>query len=310
MIVLKDNFKTKLNMDTIIALGSFDGIHLGHISLIKECIEQAKINGCRSMIYTFENHPLSIINKELTPKLLMSNKEKIRVLDKYGVEVICLAHFDKEYMKISPEGFVENLIKNYNAKGIVVGFNNRFGYKNLGDNELLRRMSEQLNFKLWIKDAVKDKDEIISSSKIRNIISEEGDIEKGNKLLNRNFMLDGKVIKGKQLGRKLGFPTVNLDYNKDFVIPRGGVYYTAVEYKSELYKGITNIGYNPTVNDEKLGIETHMFNFDKEIYGEYIRVYFIKRIRDEKKFSSLEGLIEQLRNDKIYAEKQNLEIIY
>lgn len=310
MIVLKDNFKTKLNMETIIALGSFDGIHLGHMSLIKECIEQANINKCRSMIYTFENHPLSVINKDLAPKLLMSNEEKIKLFEKYGVDIVCLAHFDKEYMRISPEKLIENFINNYNAKGIVVGFNNRFGYKNLGDNELLKKMGYELNFKVWIKDAVKDKDEIISSSKIRNIISEEGDIEKGNKMLTRNFILEGKVIKGKQLGRKLGFPTVNLDYNKNFVIPRGGVYYTAVEYDGKMYKGITNIGYNPTVNDEKLGVETHMFNFNEEIYGEHVRIYFIGRIRDEKKFSSLDALIEQLKRDKMYAEKQNLEINY
>jgi riboflavin kinase/FMN adenylyltransferase len=169
-------------------------------------------------------------------------------------------------------------------------------------------MSKHYGFSLNVIEPVKFRGHVVSSSFVRNIISDEGDMKKVNKLLTRPFMLQGVVIKGKQLGRTLGFPTVNLDYDKKFVIPKGGVYYTIVEYKKRIFKGITNVGYNPTTQDNKLSIETHILDFNKDIYDEYIKVYFIERIRDEKKFNSIHELAEQLKKDKLYAIKKNLEI--
>lgn len=308
MLLIEDNFSLKLDCSTYVALGSFDGLHMGHIKLIDECINCAKSNNSKSMILTFKNHPLSIINKDLTPKLLMDNNLKVKLLKRYDIDIVNMVDFNKEFMQISPEGFVTSIIEHYNVKGIIAGFNYRFGYKNLGDIELLEKLSSKMGFDLHIVQPVKYESQIVSSSRIRNLLSEEGDIRKANSMLTRPFMIHGNIIKGKQLGRKLGFPTVNLDYNKDLVLPRGGVYYTNVEYNNHIYKGMTNIGYNPTVEDNKLAVETHILDFNKNVYDETIKIYFIDRIRDEKKFYSLDELICQQRKDKNYVMMKNIEI--
>lgn len=306
MIILEDNFKKILEFDTYIALGSFDGLHLGHMSLINKAMELAKKVNCKSMVYTFKNHPLTIINKDMVPKLLCSNNYKAEILKNAGLDYINYVDFNTDFMKLTPEEFIFNLIKFYRAKGLVVGFNYRFGYKNLGDVELLKKLSVKYNFELHVMEAVKLDDEVISSSKIRHFIT-EGEVHMANKLLGHPYMLEGKVIKGKQIGRTIGFPTVNLDYNKKFLLPSGGVYYSIVKHKNICYKGITNVGFNPTVEGKKLSIETYILDFDKTVYNDNIRIYFKIKFRDEKKFDSLEELIDALKLDKIYAEKQELE---
>lgn len=309
MDLLEEEINEKIPYEIYIALGSFDGLHLGHKALVQKAMEIAKKNKGKSMIYTFENHPLSVINKDIMPKLLMDNDIKIRALEHMGVDYLSLVKFSKEFMKISPEDFICNIIKNYNVKGIIVGFNYRFGYKNLGDIVLLKKLSLKYDFKLYVINPIKQNNELISSSRIRNIISEQGDIKRANSMLYVPFSIEGKVVKGRQIGREIGFPTINLDYNKEFVIPKGGVYSTIVKYNDKFYKGVTNIGYNPTVENEKLSIETHILNFNNDIYDEIIRVYFIGRIRDEKKFDSLEELACRIEKDKGYVEKQNLQLI-
>ena len=303
MLVIKDNFKTKLKHQTYIALGSFDGLHLGHMYLINRTAELAKENNAKSMICTFSNHPLSVINQEICPKLIMDNNTKLDLLEKTGIDIVNLVNFDKDFMKITPEEFIKNMVNFYNAKGIVVGFNYRFGYKNLGDVEMLQEYSNILGYKLYVCEAISTNHEIVSSSKIRHLIA-EGNITKANELLGRPHTIIGEIIKGKQLGRTIGFPTINLNYNKKYILPGGGVYYTLVEYDNVLYRAITNIGYNPTVEGGKLLVETHILNFDKQIYGEVVTISFINRIRDEVKFNSINQLREQLLKDKDYAFKQ------
>ncbi|CAG7840730.1 bifunctional riboflavin kinase/FAD synthetase [Clostridium haemolyticum] len=305
MLIYEDNFKATLSEKTYIALGSFDGLHIGHMSLINKTIELAKANNAKSMVFTFKNHPLTVINNDIAPKLIINNETKTKLLEKAGIDIVNYANFDDIFMKISPEDFIENMLTHYNVKGIIVGFNYRFGYKNLGDIDLLKKLSCKLGFDLKIINPVKINNEVVSSTRIRELIS-EGDIVKANTFLNRNFVLKGKVIHGKQLGRKINFPTTNLDYDKKFVLPRGGVYYTSVNYNNKKYKGITNIGYNPTVKDEKLSIETHILDFQKEIYDEILEIYFHERIRDEKKFDSIEELANQLTKDKKYALSKNI----
>ena len=301
MLIIKDNFKTKLEYSTYIALGSFDGLHLGHMHLIDKTIELSKKNNVKSMVCTFENHPLSVINKEICPKLIMDNNNtKISLLEDTGIDVVNIAKFDKDFMKITPEDFIKNMVKCYNARGIVIGFNYRFGYKNLGDAEMLQKYSTKLGYKLYVCEAINIDNEVVSSSKIRHLIA-EGNIIKANELLGRPHTITGNVIKGKQIGRTIGFPTVNLNYNKKYILPKGGVYYTVVEYNSYLYKAITNIGYNPTVEGGKLSVETHILNFDKQIYDEIVKIYFINRIRDEVKFNTIGELKQQLVKDNNYA---------
>jgi riboflavin kinase/FMN adenylyltransferase len=308
MIVLEDNFNSKLDYKTYIALGSFDGLHLGHMGLINKTLQLSRSSNLKSMIYTFKNHPLTVINKDRVPKLLMDNETKIELLEGLGVDIVNLVNFNSEYMKISPEEFIVNMVEYYNLQGLIVGFNYRFGYKNAGDIQLLKEYSEKLGFELHVIDSVTYEDEIVSSSRIRSLIA-SGNIQKANEMLISPYMLSGRVIRGKQLGRKIGFPTVNLRYDKNFLLPGTGVYYTTVRYGGITYKGITSVGFNPTVepDNETISIETYILNFSKEIYNENIMVYFINKIRDEVEFDSIELLVEQLKIDKAYAEARNLE---
>jgi riboflavin kinase/FMN adenylyltransferase len=154
MLIIKDNFKTKLEFPTYIALGSFDGLHLGHMSLIDRTVQLAKENNAKSMVYVFQNHPLTVINPEISPKLIMSNNTKIKLLEDSGIDIVNLVSFDKDFMKITPEEFIKNMVNFYNAKGIIIGFNYRFGYKNLGDAEMLQRYSRVLGYKLYVCEAV------------------------------------------------------------------------------------------------------------------------------------------------------------
>lgn len=308
MIIIEDNFNIKLNYKTYIALGSFDGLHMGHMGLINKTIELSKKNNVKSMVCTFKNHPLNIISKSKAPKLIIDNDTKLKLLERLQVDIVNLVNFNNDYMKISPEDFIINMIKHYNVQGIIVGFNYRFGFKNTGDIKLLKKYSKKLGFELYVIDSVTYENEVVSSSRIRTLI-QDGKITEANNMLIKPFMLKGTVIRGKQLGRKLGFPTANLNYHESFVIPKNGVYATIVEYKNCFYKGMTSVGVNPTVQlkTKTIFIETYILDFNKNIYGEDIKVYFIKRMRDEFKFNSLEELIEQLTKDKLIVENEKIE---
>lgn len=311
MKVIEDNFNITLDNPTIVVLGSFDGVHLGHRALVEGALRMARdlekrhnIEKVDVMVCTFKNHPLSIINKERCPKLIMDNSEKINVFKKLGVDILNFMNFNEEFMKISPISFILNLINKYRAKGIVVGFNYRFGYKNTGDVSLLEEKSKQLGYELKVINPVKSSEEVISSTVIRACL-EEGDVEKANDYLGRPFMVYGKVVPGRRIGRTIDIPTANIDYDKSFVIPKCGVYGTVVEVDGSLYKGITNIGNNPTVSGKETTLETHILDFDKQIYGYTIKVFFIEKLRVEKKFRSIDELKKQLFSDKLYVSKSD-----
>lgn len=306
MIVLNKSCEKNIEDRNYIALGSFDGLHIGHLELINKTIKLAKENRVKSTVFTFDNHPLSIINEDMMPKLLLDNNLKEELLKKLQLDYLVYKEFDKEFMKMTPEEFIHYLIEKFNPIGFIVGFNYRFGFKNLGDNNLLKSICNSEDIDLYIINPVECDDEIVSSSKIRSLIK-DGNIEKANILLSRPYTLIGHVVSGNQIGRKINFPTINLDYDKKFLVPRGGVYLTVVEYNKRKYKAITNIGYNPTVKNIKFSIETHILDFNKTIYGEEVRISFIQRIRDEKKFNSLKELSFQIENDKEFALNKNIE---
>ena len=257
------------------------------------------------MVYTFKNHPKTVVKGAVPPKLLTNNKFKLELLERAGVDVSCLVTFDEEYMKISAEDFIKLLIDTYNAKGFIVGFNYKFGYKNTGDVQFLKKLQEKYGFSLTVLDPLTYNEEIVSSSVIRKEIS-EGDIEKAALLLNRPYSISSTVIDGNKLGRKLGYPTANLKIDSDYIFPSFGVYYTNVLYDGKVYKGITSVGLNPTIKNKGFSIETHILNFNKDIYGNDISIFFIKKIRHEVKFNSLEDLIARLDLDKAFAEKEEL----
>jgi len=301
MLVLEDNFSTKLQYETYIALGNFDGLHLGHLSLIKKVVEMSHMNNKKSMVLTFKNHPLSIINSSLKPKLLMNKDTKIKLFSSLGVDIVNFINFDSSMMKMLPEVFLKNLLYYYNANGIVVGFNFRFGYKNQGNVDLLYSLKDKLNLEAYVMEPVIYNNEIISSSRIRKLIA-EGEVASANKMLMESYAVAGKVVKGRQLGRTIGFPTLNLEIDDNYLIPGRGVYHTVANIQGKLYKSITNVGVNPTVNGQKLTVECHVLGFCEEIYDSFVTVHFLNRIRDEKKFNSMEELKAQLKKDKEYVE--------
>ena len=283
-----------------VALGSFDGLHSGHLSLVNKIIELANENKGKSIVYTFKNHPRTLIKGATPPKLLMDNESKEEILEALGVDLIYFEEFNEEYMKLTPEGFIKYLCEKFKVKGIVVGFNYRFGYKNVGNIEMLKELSRKYGYELYVMEPCNYEDEVISSTRIRNELL-SGNVDKAMKMLNRPYCIKGKVVHGKKLGRAIGFPTANLDYSKVALIPKKGVYYTNVQWQGKIYKGITSVGNNPTVNGDKLTIETYILDFNNDLYGHNIKVYFIKKIRDEKKFNSIDDLVIQLKKDKYYA---------
>ncbi|WP_300348063.1 bifunctional riboflavin kinase/FAD synthetase [Clostridium sp.] len=307
MVLINSDFKRVVQKQTYVALGSFDGIHKGHLALINKSIELAKKNDSLSMVYTFKNHPRTLINKGGAPKLIINLEEKTEMLQYLGVDLSVFVEFTKKFMSLEPEEFINNLIKEYNVKGIVVGFNYRFGYKNKGDVNFLKELVLSKGVELYIIDPFTYKDDVVSSTRIRNAVL-EGRMYEAYNMLGRYFSLKGEVVGGKRIGRTIDFPTANIDINKKIVLPKIGVYYTNVELNGEVYKGITSVGNNPTVNGKNITVETHILDFDEDIYGKEIKLYFISKIRDEKKFNSLEELKLQLINDKNFAEKSNIKI--
>lgn len=307
MILIDEDFRGSLKEKTYIALGSFDGIHKGHLTLMNELLKASREKDVLSMVYTFKNHPLTIINSSARPKIVMVNQQKIEVLDDLGIDIVCLDEFNRELMVMEPEDFIKMLIRKFNAKGFVVGFNYRFGHKNKGDIKLLKELSLKYNFELRIMNAYKENGKVVSSTRIRELIT-SGEIEMANELLTRKFILTGEIVHGKKLGRTIGFPTANLKVDENLALPKIGVYYTNIEIDSKIYKGITSVGNNPTVNGDTTTVETYILNFSQDIYGKQIKLYFIEKIREQEKFASLDELKKQLEKDKMYAFNRKIQI--
>ena len=307
MIVIDDIIMKDKESDNYVALGSFDGLHYGHLSLVRKTIQVAKEKNGRSMVFTYKNHPKTIVKPDSVPKLIMDLDTKLEYLEEENVDIVVLRTFTKEFMSIDAEDFIKLLCEDYNVKGIIVGFNFRFGYKNLGDVDLLKDLQSKYGYELYIMDSYTYKGEIISSTRVRECIL-EGNVSEAANMLPKPYFIKGKVVYGKQLGRTIGIPTANLEFDNKMVIPEKGVYYTNVKYNGNIFKGLTSVGYNPTVNGKELTIETHILNFNKMIYGEELKVYFVERIRDELKFDTLDELVKQIRKDEEYIKNKDIII--
>lgn len=307
MLVIDNNIIENKENKNYVALGSFDGLHYGHLSLVRKTVQVAKEENGKSMVFTYKNHPKTLVSPENVPKLIMDLDTKIQYLEEENVDIVVLRTFTKEFMSITAEDFIKLLCEDYNVKGIVVGFNFRFGHKNLGDVELLKKLQDKYGYKLYIIDQYNYESEVISSTRIRKSLV-EGNVSKATEMLSKPYLIKGKVIHGKKLGRTIGFPTANLEFSDKMVIPKKGVYYTNVIYGDEKFKGLTSVGNNPTVNGTELTIETFILNFDKMIYGEEIKVYFVERIRDEVKFDSLDEMVNQIKKDEEFIKNKDIII--
>ena len=287
----------------VLAIGNFDGIHLGHQKVIQDAKKKAIKNKLPFGIMTFEPVPVMFFNKRIKSHRINSLHQKINQFKKFKLDFLIIIKFNKKFSKLSAEQFIEKIIfKKTKCKYLYVSKNFRFGFKRKGSTKTLKKFENKFNYKNLITKPFKMNKKVISSTLIRKKIR-EGKIKEVNKLLNRNWVVDGKVIKGNKRGRKIGFPTCNLKMG-NYIIPRLGVYAVKVKSSNFNKKGVANIGYRPTFNGQSLLLETNIFGINKNLYNKVISVSFKKFIRGEKKFKDVEYLKKQIKIDIKQAKKQ------
>jgi len=286
-----------LPFETVITIGSFDGIHLGHQTLFEETLNLSSALKSEPVVVSFDPHPRMVLFPESEFKLLTTLEEKIHLLSASRIKNILLIPFTKTLSELSPDLFVqEYIVDKLRAKGVIVGFNFRFGKKKMGNVDYLEQIAQKYNFIVKAVPPVILNGVTISSSTIRNLIA-KAQIEEANKLLGRPYFILGKVIKGKGRGKNLGFPTANIEVSPLKMLPPAGVYAVLVTVNGEKFKGALNIGKRPTFEEKDFSVEVYIFNFNREIYGKTLKVEIIKHIREEKKFSSTEELKTQIKKD-------------
>ncbi len=294
----KDNNKEKAE-NSVVTIGTFDGVHLGHKTIIKKLKQKAKKLNCKSVVVTFLPHPRNVINNESKVFLLTTLEEKKDLINELGIDKLFVINFTKEFAQKSYQEFIEKIIfKNNNAKHVIIGYDHKFGKNREGNKTSLLQLAKKNNVGITIVEPQKINNIIISSTKIRNALL-QGNTELANSMLGRNYKICGSVIKGSKRGRTLGFPTANIQVDeKNKLLPKNGVYLVKVLLQNQKHFGVLNIGVRPTFNNRTKPIaEVYILEFNNNIYGEKICVEFIKRLRDEKKFQTKEKLIEQIKND-------------
>ena len=284
----------------VITIGNFDGVHIGHQALFHEAIEKAEAIDGTSVAMTFEPHPLRVMKKNNHPPLITLYEQKSELIERTGMDVLICVPFTLEFAAQSAEQFVRDLlVQKIGMKAIVVGQDYSFGKNREGDLDLLKSYGPEYGFEVivagWIKSARALADRI-SSTKIRELVT-DGRMEQAEKMLGRNYQIRGKVVTGRDRGGKLlGIPTANINLH-DELCPKTGIYAVTVECEGNQHRGVANIGYSPTFEDHEFTVEVHILDFSDNIYGEIIRINFIKRLRDEIKFSNISELIDQIKKD-------------
>ena len=276
----------------------FDGVHKGHQEIIKKLKKHSETHQLESALLTFWPHPRKVLQPEVEIKLLNTLEEKLQLLERFGIQKTFLQEFNDDFRNLSGEDFVKHiLLDKLHMKHIVIGYDHHFGKNKSGNFELLEKMASENNFVVEETKAVLVNGLAVSSTKIRNALS-EGDIITANKFLGYHYPVSGTVVTGKKIGRTIGYPTANIDVDPIKLLPKNGAYIVDVELNGQMYKGMLSIGTNPTVNGTKKTTEVYILDFDQDIYGENITVYFRDYLHDEIKFESLEKLIERLDEDK------------
>lgn len=290
--------------DAVVTVGTFDGLHIGHQKVIGELINYARISGGQSVVVTFYPHPRKVLQPGFDLKMIISRKEKMKRFEQLGVDNLVCIEFTKEFAETTSEEFVKKyLVDPIKPKKVIIGYDHHFGKDRRGNLNFLKEMGAKYNFeveKIEMQDIEKT---AVSSSKIRESIK-YGDMHTAGKFLGYHFSISGKVVKGNQLGRTLGFPTANVEPDEpDIIIPEYGVYAVLVDWNGNTYKGMSNIGIRPTLDVNKLTLEVNIFDFNEDIYGETITIHFLKHTRHEKKFKDLDLLRRRLIIDRIKVKK-------
>ena len=284
---------------SVLTVGTFDGVHLGHQAIIRYLNERAaKVGGC-SVVVSFDPHPREVVLGKHVP-LLTTLEERGDLLEAFGIDRFVVLPFTRDLSNLSPRDYVEQvLIETIGLREIVIGYDHRFGRDRAGDRSTLEALGAEHGFSVDVIPEQLVHEVTVSSSEIRRLLSDEGDMGQATKLLGRPYALTGTVIRGDQRGRTIGYPTANLRVHGDRkLVPKPGVYAVRVEYGDETFGGMMNIGRRPTFEtDGAVTVEAHLFDFAREIYGRELEVAFVERIRDERKFSGPDALVEQLQID-------------
>ncbi len=286
-----------------LSLGMFDGVHLGHKSIIGELTKVGAENNLETAILTFWPHPRFVFNPDEDLKLLNTLDEKTLLMEKYGINNLFLKEFDEEFRNLTGEEFVRRvLIDKLNVKYLIIGYDHSFGKNKSGNFDLLQRLSGELGFEVEQMEAINVHENNVSSTKIRNALL-AGNIKEANEMLGYSYSVSGTVVHGKKIGRTIGYPTANIETDSIKLLPKKGAYIVEVHMKGQQYKGMLSIGTNPTVNGEKLTVEVYILDFTGDIYDEKITVKFRDFLHDEIRFEGLEKLIERLDEDKRLTEE-------
>ncbi|MEZ4793125.1 MAG: bifunctional riboflavin kinase/FAD synthetase [Gelidibacter sp.] len=289
---------------TIVTMGTFDGVHIGHQKIIKRLVNVGKEKQLKSVVLTFFPHPRMVLQKSPDIKLLNTIEERESILTTFGLDQMVVKTFTKEFANLTAEAFVKTiLVDTLNAKYIIIGYDHQFGKDRSANIDDLKLFGKEFGFEVEEISAQDVEDVAVSSTKIRNAL-QQGDIATANAYLGYPYFLTGMVVKGKGLGKKLGFPTANIHIKEDYkLIPKEGVYIVKGTVRGKNVFGMMNIGTNPTVNGKHQSIEAHFFDFKNDIYNEPIKVELLERLRDEQKFESIELLQAQLKKDNIDAKE-------
>lgn len=298
------NFKDFTSQKPLaLSLGMFDGVHLGHKSIIDELNKIGSENNLETAVLTFWPHPRFIFNPNEDLKLLNTLEEKKFLMEKYDIECLFLKEFDEKFRNLTGEEFVRQiLIDTLNVKYLIIGYDHSFGKNKSGNFKLLQKLSKELDFEVEQMEAINIHENNISSTKVRNALS-AGNIREANEMLGYSYAVSGTVVHGKKIGRTIGYPTANIETDSIKLLPKKGAYIVEVFVEGKQYKGMLSIGTNPTVNGEKLTVEVYILNFDGDIYDEKITVKFRDFLHEEIKFEGLEKLIEKLDEDKRLTEE-------
>lgn len=299
MEVVENEKDLRYNGGCGIGLGNFDGLHIGHMALLNILISECGLYGYNSMVYTFKRHPGNIIGRANSTMLLMTQEKKSQILESLPVDYVYYEEFNEKFSKMEPEEFVKKiLVDRLNMRLAVAGFDYTFGHKGKGNAALLEELGQSLGFRTLIIPPVKINDEIISSTRIRELLH-GGEAHRAFYMLGRHYSVTGTVIEGFKMGKKLGYPTANIVAQPYLLLPSFGVYLTKTVIGGRIYSGVTNVGIKPTVSEDGTGanIETHILDFDFDLYEKKIEVYFLKKLRDERKFNSKDELREQIKAD-------------
>ena len=299
MKIYKDLKEYRASKPLALSLGMFDGVHLGHKSILKKLNEIAISKNLESAVLTFWPHPRLVFNPEFDLKLLNNYAEKVHFLEKNSVQNLFLQNFDEEFRNLSGEEFVKQvLLEKLNVQHLIIGYDHTFGKDKSGDFSLLKRMSLEHGFVVEQLEAIQLEHTNISSTKIRNAL-QNGEILKANDMLGYSYPISGKVIHGKKIGRTIGFPTANLEINPHKLLPKKGAYIVEVQIGEKLLHGMASIGTNPTVNGTEITLEVYILDFNKDIYDQNITLYFRDFLHEEIKFSTLENLVVKLKEDEV-----------